>query len=120
MAVRAVREPSLPQPPDHLSPTAAAWWTAVVAEFDLEAHQLVILEAAADAYDRMLECRAIVLTEGAVVRDRYDKPKTHPAALLERDSRLSLLGSSGSLRSTCRCRTPGRIVEGGSDGEPAT
>jgi P27 family predicted phage terminase small subunit len=90
MAVRAVREPSLPQPPDHLSPTAAAWWTAVVAEFDLEAHQLVILEAAADAYDRMLECRAIVLTEGAVVRDRYDKPKTHPAALLERDSRLSL------------------------------
>lgn len=81
---------SAPDPPPHLSEPAAAWWQSVVNEFEFEPHQWPLLEAAADAYMRMIDARDLVLTEGQVVLDRYEKPKAHPAVAIERDSRLAL------------------------------
>jgi P27 family predicted phage terminase small subunit len=79
----------LPPAPEHLRDPGRTFWVKVVSDYELEDPALGLLEAACDAYDRMCEARAIVLREGAIVEDRYGKPKTHPAAALERDSRLA-------------------------------
>jgi hypothetical protein len=48
-----------------------------------------LLMAAAEALDRAEEARLVLKEEGIVIRDRYDKPKSHPAVAIERDARLS-------------------------------
>jgi len=55
----------LPPPPDHLSPAMRAWWMAVVRDYDLDPHHLKLLEAAADAWDRMVQARTTIITERA-------------------------------------------------------
>jgi P27 family predicted phage terminase small subunit len=77
----------LPAPPDHLSPTMQDWWRQTVADYDLEAHHLKLLEAACDAWDRMAMARATVLDEGLTVQGVHG-PKTHPAVNVERDSAI--------------------------------
>src|SRR5262249_19817487 len=42
------RPVELPAPPEHLSATMQAWWREAVAEYDFDAHHLLLLEAAAD------------------------------------------------------------------------
>jgi phage terminase small subunit len=64
------------------------WWAAVVSDYDLEAHHLRLLEAAADAWDRMTAARSVLLKEGLTCRGK-DGPKTHPAVNIERDARIA-------------------------------
>jgi P27 family predicted phage terminase small subunit len=78
----------LPAPPDHLSEAMRAWWQQVVAEFDLDPHHLKLLEAAADAWDRMASARAAVIAEGLTVTTKHGVKK-HPAVDIERDSRIA-------------------------------
>src|SRR5215207_9166865 len=78
------------RPPSHLSRGAKAIWKAVAGDYFLETHQFALLEAACNAYDRMVEAGELIRKEGAVVEDRYGKPKVHPAVSVERDSRLGL------------------------------
>jgi phage terminase small subunit len=78
----------LPPPPEHLSAQMQQWWSAVVRDYDLEAHHLRLLEAAADAWDRMTAARALLLDEGLTVTGAQG-PKPHPAANIERDSRIA-------------------------------
>jgi len=78
----------LPAPPDHLSPTMQDWWRQTVADYDLEPHHLKLLEAAADAWDRMAQARATVLADGLTVGGGTGK-RTHPAVAVERDSRAA-------------------------------
>jgi len=78
------------QPPPHLTTGGKALWRAVVDDYDVLDWQLSLLEAACDALDRMVEARRVVAEDGIIVRDRYDKPKAHPAVAIERDSRLAL------------------------------
>jgi P27 family predicted phage terminase small subunit len=80
--------PVLPPPPDHLSEAMRAWWQQVVAEFDLDPHHLKLLEAAADAWDRMASARAAVIAEGLTVTTKHGVKK-HPAVDIERDSRIA-------------------------------
>jgi phage terminase small subunit len=78
----------LPAPPPHLTPETADWWRTIVADYDLEPHHLKLLEAAADAWDRMVQARATVLADGLMVEgDRG--PKQHPCVAIERDARVA-------------------------------
>jgi P27 family predicted phage terminase small subunit len=80
-----------PPPPAHLSEDTKVWWNEVCAEFVLRSHHLKILEAAADAWDRMVEARAILRREGLAVSTSDDGLKLHPAFVAERDSRAEFL-----------------------------
>ena len=76
-------------PPRHLSAASKKWWRAVLDSYDLEPHHLKLLEAAATAWDRMVEARALVDAEGLVVHDRWGQAKAHPAVNIERDARIA-------------------------------
>jgi P27 family predicted phage terminase small subunit len=78
----------LPPPPDHLSPAMQGWWRQVVAEYDLDPHHLKLLEAAADAWDRMAAARSVVAAQGLTVTTKHGVKK-HPAVDIERDSRIA-------------------------------
>lgn len=52
-------------------------------EFDLEAHHVAILTAAAEAFDRKEEARRVIAEEGLVIRDGTGTPIPHPAVQIE-------------------------------------
>jgi phage terminase small subunit len=78
----------LPAPPAHLSAEAANWWRQIVADYDLEAHHLKLLEAAADAWDRMAQARTTLLADGLVVVGGTGL-RAHPCVAVERDARAA-------------------------------
>jgi len=86
--VPPVTPAELPPPPDHLSPAMQAWWWAVVADYALNPHHLRLLEAACDAWDRMVQARDALAREGLTVTTKHGT-KRHPCADIERDSRLA-------------------------------
>ena len=84
--------------PKHLSETAQGWWTRITAEYSLkDAASLLVLQAALEAFDRATEAKQLIDKEGAVVRDRFDQAKPHPAAAIERDNRSALIQGLKSL-----------------------
>jgi P27 family predicted phage terminase small subunit len=78
----------LPEPPGHLSEAMRGWWRQVVEAYDLDPHHLHLLEAAADAWDRMAQARTTIAADGLTVEGAHG-PKTHPAVSVERDSRAA-------------------------------
>jgi terminase small subunit-like protein len=60
----------------------------VTAEFELDSHRLHLLEAAAGAWDRMVEARQILARTGLTFEGK-DGPRTRPEVAIERDSRLA-------------------------------
>jgi P27 family predicted phage terminase small subunit len=86
--VRSAVPAELPPAPAHLSEAMQTWWRQVMADYALEAHHLRLLEAAADAWDRMTQARDVLREEGLTVLGA-NGVKKHPAADVERDSRLA-------------------------------
>ncbi|MDP9233728.1 MAG: hypothetical protein M3P01_04145 [Actinomycetota bacterium] len=78
-----------PKAPRHLSAEARRWFDETTNDYSLEPQHLKLLQAAAEAWDSCQKARKIVAKEGQIVHDRYDKPKSHPAVAIERDSRLA-------------------------------
>jgi P27 family predicted phage terminase small subunit len=77
--------------PKHLSAEAAGWWERIMADWDLESPALLILEGALEAFDRMRAAQKIIKAEGITTKDRFGQVKQHPATLVERDSKATLL-----------------------------
>src|SRR6516164_3897294 len=75
-------------PPQHLSAEMQDFWRQTLTDYILEPHHLKLLEAACDAWDRMVQARRTILKEGLTIAGR-DAPKTHPAVAVERDSRIA-------------------------------
>jgi P27 family predicted phage terminase small subunit len=88
---------SLPSPPRHLSREAKGWWRRVMEGWELDDPSLLILESALEAFDRMREAQAIIEAEGITVKDRFGQPKQHPATLVERDSKATMLRTLKAL-----------------------
>ena len=82
---------SVPPAPPALSAQTRKWWRRILSEFELDLPALLLLEQALLCFDRILEARAAIEKDGAVVRDRFGQVKTHPATLLERDNRGLML-----------------------------
>lgn len=85
MSERPARSPSAPS---RLSPEARRLWRSVVGAFELEAHHLALLERACEALDRLRQAQDAIERDGLLVQGRYG-PRSHPAAAIERDSRLA-------------------------------
>jgi P27 family predicted phage terminase small subunit len=82
--------PRGPQPPEHLSAEAAAWWRKVNGAYDLEPHHLRLLQSACESWDRAQSARAQVDADGITVPGRYG-PRAHPAIAIERDAKMAMM-----------------------------
>lgn len=80
-----------PTAPKHLSAEARGWWDRIAAEYELDDAALLILESAFESFDRMREAQGILRKEGITLTDRFGQRKQHPATLVERDARASML-----------------------------
>lgn len=74
-------------PPKHLSAKAKAWYVGITNDFDLESQHLLLLQAAAESWDRAQQARALLLKDGICFTDRHGHIRPHPASQIERDSK---------------------------------
>lgn len=82
---------STQKPPDHLSREAKSWWRRINSEWELGADALLLLRGALESFDRTEEARKLLDKDGLMVLDRFQQRKAHPAASIERDSRLQMV-----------------------------
>jgi phage terminase small subunit len=78
----------LPAPPSYLSDEMKNFWRTTVADYDLQSHHLLLLQSAADAWDRMVQARTTIAEEGLVIEGANGK-RQHPCIAIERDSRIA-------------------------------
>lgn len=79
-----------PRAPAHLSKEVTKWWKSVVSEYDLEPHQLRLLQSAAEAWDRMQQARRALDEHGSLTfTGANGEPKTRPEVAIERDARVA-------------------------------
>jgi phage terminase small subunit len=71
-----------------LSDEAATWFGEVLDAFDLEPHDVMLLTAAAECWDRLQEARRMLDRDGLVVITGSGV-KAHPACAVERDCRMA-------------------------------
>ena len=89
--MKHMKNSTTPKPPDHLSREAKGWWRKINAEWELGADALLILRSALESFDRCDQARKLLDKEGLVILDRFEQQKAHPAATIERDSRLQMV-----------------------------
>jgi phage terminase small subunit len=75
--------------PKHLQPDTQAWFEQVVVDYVLEPHHVRLLVLAGEAWDRGVEAREQLAKEGLTFTDRLGSIRAHPAAAIERDSRIA-------------------------------
>jgi P27 family predicted phage terminase small subunit len=116
-AVKSKGRPAcrLPKPPKKLSREAKGWWTKIVGTWELDDPALMLLESALEAFDRMREAQGMLAKDGAVIEDRFGQKKAHPATLIERDSKETLLRTMRALNLDIEPLNdkPGRPAGGG-------
>jgi phage terminase small subunit len=78
--------------PAHLLKDGARLYRDVASEYGIaDAGGLAVLTTAAECLDRMRAAQRAIQEHGAIVMDRYGKPKVHPACSLEKDARAGFL-----------------------------
>src|SRR5215470_12219967 len=83
MAVRATK--TQPKPPPNLSPPARKWWRTIADEFGItDAAGILILNTAAEAFDRMKEAQGTLARVGLTTTDRHGQLRAHPCTGIER------------------------------------
>ena len=78
-----------PKAPLHLTEQTRIWWRSVLREYALEPHHIRLLQAAAECWDRLQEARQLLARDGLVIEGREGGMRPHPAAAIERDSRIA-------------------------------
>ena len=77
------------EPPAHLTRETAAWWRAVLGEYDLEAHHMRLLRLACESWDRCQQALDILDRDGLTTQTESGGLKAHPCIGIERDARLA-------------------------------
>jgi P27 family predicted phage terminase small subunit len=86
------------KPPKNLSREAKNLWRKIQDEYQItDEAGLLILATGLEAFDRMRQAQTILEAEGMTTLDRFQQPRPHPAATIERDSRSALLGALKQL-----------------------
>ena len=81
-----------------LSAEARDWQTRIRTAYGLtDDAGLLLLQTAAEAFDRMRGCQAAVTKDGATVPDRFGQLKPHPLLATERDARSQMLAALKAL-----------------------
>lgn len=86
-----------PKPPRGTGKAGAALWRDVLAEYDLEQHELLLLREAVRTVDVLDTLTALVAAEGAVVTSPQGN-KAHPALVEARQQRITLARLLAALR----------------------
>ena len=86
-----------PNPPTGAGKAGAALWRAVLGEYELEEHELLLLREAVRTVDTLDSLEALVQSEGAVV-DSPQGSKAHPALVEARQQRIALARLLAALR----------------------
>ena len=81
----------IPRAPRHLEGPGKALWKAVNGDYALESHQLVVLQTACEALDRMTQAREAIRADGLTYADGKGGIHPHPCVSIERDSRIAVL-----------------------------
>jgi P27 family predicted phage terminase small subunit len=98
--------------PTHLSTKTKAWYAEIEAEYELEVHDLLLLQGAAESWDRCQQAREMLAKEGLTFTDRHGNVRPHPATQIERDSKslfarlMRELGLSVAAPATDEIRPP--------------
>ena len=75
-----------------LSKEAQNWWKRLVEDFELDDDAgLLLLQTAMEAFDDARRAQNQIAQDGAVVKDRFNQLRQHPAVLNLRDSRTAML-----------------------------
>jgi phage terminase small subunit len=90
-------DPKRPPPPSGYTPEARKLWQAVLEGWSIDAAAMVLLDAACTALMRIRQAQALIAADGIVSTDRFGQAKPHPAVLVERDSKATLLQSLKAL-----------------------
>jgi P27 family predicted phage terminase small subunit len=85
------RRPETFPAPSHLNSETAAWWRAVVSDFELEPHHRRLLQAACEAWDRCQQARAAISDHGLTFTDERGMVRSRPEVQIERDSRTAFM-----------------------------
>jgi phage terminase small subunit len=100
-------------PPDHLSPGSKELWNQIVEEYEIDAPASLILVAAFEARDRREEARAALSRDGAVILDRFQRPKGSPWVVIEATAAATLLKCFRALGFDQEPRPPKKPTEDG-------
>ena len=84
-------------PPEGAGKAGTALWRAVVAEYELEEHELLLLREAVRTVDVLDDLTAQVAADGSVV-DSPQGSKAHPALVEVRQQRIALACVLAALR----------------------
>ena len=88
----------IPPAPEALSSEAQQWWNELMQENDIsDAAGRLLLQTALEAFDRLREAQQQITAEGAVVLDRFEQQKSHPAVTVERDARAQMMAALKQL-----------------------
>jgi phage terminase small subunit len=68
-----------------------AWWVELVAEHQFETHQLLVLQAACQAWDRMEAARGELAKHGLSYTDAKGMIRARPEASIEQQARIAFL-----------------------------
>jgi P27 family predicted phage terminase small subunit len=84
------------EPPAHLAPPTRQWWIETAPL--LEHHQLRILTAAAESWDRYQQAREALAKHGLSYTDDKGQIRRRPECTIEKDARASFLRCMYVLR----------------------
>ena len=85
--------PKIPRPPAGSKAAGRSLWRAILADFDLEEHELALLRQACRVADTCDDLQTLVDNDGPMVAGR-----THPALTELRQQRITLARLIGALR----------------------
>ena len=91
--IALVPPPRANRAPAHLSAGMRKWYASTEASYELDQHHRLLLQAAAEAWDRMADARAVLAKRGTTFDDRWGCPHPRPEIAIERDARVAF----------CRC-----------------
>jgi len=79
-----------PRPPAHLAKATRAWWSSVVATYEMQEHHLRLLTLAAEAWDRCQQAREALATAGSLTfTDRHGAIRPRPEISVEQQARIA-------------------------------
>ena len=86
------------KPPKTLSAEARRRWRQLAEEYGIvDAGGLQVLEAYAEAFDRMRGAQQQIDRDGTTYKDRFGQLKSHPLLTVERDARAAMLHALKAL-----------------------
>jgi phage terminase small subunit len=83
--------------PPGYSAEARRLWREVLRGWTLDPPALAILDSVCRALMRVRQAQALIARDGIITTDRFGQAKPHPAVLVERDSKQTLLRNLRAL-----------------------